>query len=163
MRWGGTSVLLHEGVHEEALHGVEVGDGLLVAAGGVGADGGEFEAVEGALAGQGLALVLGPDALLALRIVLADQDGQQRVVAKAVVVDEVFVAQAEAEDALLEQIGEGVLDEVGIAVVGEAAGELVDEVELGFDLAQEQAAGVGGDGVRRRSGQSRRGCPGAER
>ena len=38
------------------------------------------------------------------------------------------------------------LDEVGIAVIGEAAGELSNEVEAGFDLAEEQAAGVGGDG-----------------
>ena len=90
---GRDDVLLHEGVHEEPLHGVEVGHGLLVPAGGVGADGRKFETVEGALAGQGLALVAGPDALLALRIVLADQHGQERIVAKAVVVDEVFVAQ----------------------------------------------------------------------
>ena len=83
---------------------------------------------------------------LAVRIVLADQDGQQRVVAQAVVVDEVFVAEAEAEDALLEQIGQGVLDEFRIAVVGEAAGEWFEEAELGFDLTEEQAAGVGGDG-----------------
>jgi hypothetical protein len=62
------------------------------------------------------------------------------------VVVEVLVAQAQAEDALLEEFGEGVLDLVGVAVVGEAAGELVEEVELGLDLAQEQAAGVGGDG-----------------
>jgi hypothetical protein len=92
-------VLPDEGLDEEALHGVEVGHGLLVAALGVGADGGEFEAVESALAGQGLALVAGPDALPALRIVLADQDGQQRVVAKAIVVDEVFIAEAEADRA----------------------------------------------------------------
>ena len=62
---GRDELLLHEGVHEEALHGVEVGDGLLVAAGGVGADGGEFETIESAFAGQGLAFVSGPDALLA--------------------------------------------------------------------------------------------------
>jgi hypothetical protein len=31
-------------------------------------------------------------------------------------------------------------------VVGEAFGELVDEVELGFDFAEEQSSGIGGDG-----------------
>ena len=60
---------------------------------------------------------------------------------------EVFVAQAEAEDALLEQVEQGVFDEVGVAVIGEAVGELLDEVELGFDLAEQQPAGIGGDGA----------------
>src|SRR5205823_2614000 len=59
---------------------------------------------------------------------------------------EVLVAQAEAEDALREELREGVLDLVGVAVVAEAAGELVDEVELGLDLAEQQAAGFRGDG-----------------
>lgn len=85
------------------------------------------------------------DAVLALGIAFADEDGQQGVVAQAVLVVEVFVAQAQAEEALHEEFGEGVLDEVGVAVVAEAAGERLDEVELGFDLAEEQSAAVGGD------------------
>ena len=75
---------------------------------------------------------------------LIDEDGQERVVPQLVVIVEVFVAQAQPEDALLEEFGERVLDQVGVAVIGEAAGELFDEVEAAFDLAEEQAAGVGG-------------------
>jgi len=67
-------------------------------------------------------------------------------VAQGVVVVEVLITQAQAEDALPEQLRKGVLDEVGVAVVGEATGELLDEVEPGFDLAEEQSARVGGDG-----------------
>ena len=51
----GDDELRQEGLDEEALHGVGVGHDLLVAARAAGADGGEFEAVEGALAGQGFA------------------------------------------------------------------------------------------------------------
>src|SRR5581483_1350457 len=101
--------------------------------------------VEGALAGQGLAAVGRVAAALAGGVGLADEDGEQGVVAEGVVVEEVLVPQAQAEDALLEEVGEGVLDAVGVAVVGEAAGEALDEAELGLDLAEEQAAGVGGD------------------
>jgi hypothetical protein len=61
------------------------------------------------------------------------------------VVVAVFVAQAQAEDALLEEFGEGVRAAVGVAVIGAATGERVEEVELGFDRAEEQAAGVGRD------------------
>src|SRR5207302_7653666 len=125
--------------------GVEVADHLLVAAGGIGPDGGEFEAVERALAGQGLAAIPAADALLALGIFLADEDSEQRVVAELVMVVEVFVAEAQTEEALLEEFGQGVLDQLRVAVVGEAAGELLDEVELRFDLAEQQTARIGGD------------------
>jgi hypothetical protein len=36
---------------------------------------------------------------------------------------------------LLEPIDERMLDEFGIAMIGEAAGERGDKAELGFDLA----------------------------
>src|SRR5262245_9537954 len=65
--------------------------------------------------------------------------------AEAVVVVEVLVAQAEGENALLEEFGERVLHQVGVAVIGKAGGELVEEVELGLHLAQQEAAGIGGD------------------
>src|SRR5262249_49932538 len=99
-----------------------------------------------ALAGQRLALVLGAGAALPGGIVLADEDGEQGVVAELVMVVEVLVAQAQAEDALLEEVRQGVLDLVGVAVVPEAAGQLVEEVEPGLEFAEEQPAGIGGDG-----------------
>ena len=73
---------------------------------------------------------------------------------------EILVAEAEGEDALLEELGEGVLDAVGVAVVGEAGGELVDEVELGLDLAQKQGASVGGDGAAVEAGADGAGAEG---
>ncbi len=142
---GRDHVLLDEGFHEEALHGIEVGDDLFVATVGVGPDGREFEAVERALAGQGFALVAGTSALGAGGVGLIDEDSKQGIVTEAVVVVEVAVAEAQGEDALLEEVGEGVLDAIRVAVIGEAAGELIDKVELGFDLAEKESAGVGGD------------------
>src|SRR5262249_43066346 len=82
--------------------------------------------------------------------------------AQSVVVDEVFVAEAQAEDALLEEVVQGVFDEFGIAVVGEAAGELLDEAELGLDLAEEQSAAVGGDGAAVEAGDDFAGAEGLE-
>jgi len=120
---------------------------LFVAAGGVGPDGGEFEAVERALAGQRLATIACPSTLASRRVFLADQDGELRIVAETVVVVEIFVAQAEGEDALFEQLRERVLNQVGMPMIGETGSELVDEVELGFDLSQQEAAGIGGDGT----------------
>jgi hypothetical protein len=34
-----------------------------------------------------------------------------------------------------------------MAMIGETGSELVNEVELGFDLSQQEAAGIGGDGA----------------
>jgi hypothetical protein len=129
-------VLLEKGVEEEVLQAVHVSDDLLVAAVGVGADGGEFEAVEGTLAGEGLATVSGAEAVVAGRIVLADEDGEEGIETKSVVVVEVFVAEAEAEDALTEKVGKGVFNEVGVAMIGEAACEGVEEAEGVIDLAE---------------------------
>ena len=143
----GDQVLLHERLDEEGLHGVQMSHDLFVAAGGVGPDGGEFEAVERALASQSLATIACPSTLASRRVFLADQDGEQRIVAETVVVVEVFVAQAEGEDALFEQLRERVLNQVGMPMIGETGSELVDEVELGFDLSQQEAAGIGGDGT----------------
>jgi hypothetical protein len=137
-------MLLHESLHQKLLHGVEVSDNLFITAVGFGADRSEFEAVEGAFARQRFALIAA-QTLVAKRIFLADQDGEERIVAELIVVIVIFVAQAQAENALLEKFVEGVLDAFGITVIGETASELGHEAELGFDFAQEQAAGIGGD------------------
>jgi len=122
-----------------------VGDDLLVARAFVGVGGGEFESIESTLAGERLAAILGANAILAERIALADGDGEESVVAKSVVIDEVLVSQAEAEDALLEEIAEGMFEAVGMAIIGEAIGELIEEVEVFIEIAQEQGSRVGGD------------------
>ena len=58
---------------------------------------------------------------------------------------EVLVAQGQAVDPLGEQFLDGVLDEVGVAVVGEAGGELADDPGESLGLAEQQGAAVGGD------------------
>jgi hypothetical protein len=34
-----------------------------------------------------------------------------------------------------------------MAMISETGSEMVDEVELGFDFAQQESAGIGGDGT----------------
>ena len=58
---------------------------------------------------------------------------------------EVLVAQGEAVDPLGEQLGHGVLDEVGVAMVGEAGGELANDPGEALGLAEQQGTAVGGD------------------
>ena len=123
---------------------IRVGLDLPVVADGVG-DGTEFEAVEGALAGQGLAAILLVAAVLAEQVGVFAGGGQQRIGAQLVVVVEVFVAEGESQHTLAHHDGQRVLDEATLAGVAEATGEFVAEAEVAVGLAQQQHAAVAGE------------------
>jgi hypothetical protein len=86
-------------------------------------------------------------ARLAGGIGLADDGGQERITAEVVVVVEVLVAQRQGGDALGDQLLHGVFGEAGVAVVGEAGGELAEDAGESLGLAEQQGAAVGGDGA----------------
>ena len=99
-----------------------------------------LEPVEGRLAGQRRAAgATGGE--------LAHGRGQHRVVAQLIVVDQILVAQRQAEHALADQGGEAVLDLVRRAVIGEAGGEPPDQADRPVGGAQQQRPGVRGDGA----------------
>ena len=151
-----------ERLHEERVDVAMPGDDLLVAALGVGPHRRQFQAIERALARQRLASILAAATVLAGRIGLAHQHRQERIVAQGVVVVEVFVAQGQGEDPLGDQFVDGVLDQLGIAVVGEAGGESPENAGLGLHLPQQQAAGVRSDGPAVESGGDRPAAQGLE-
>ena len=62
-----------------------------------------------------------------------------------VVVVEVLVAERQGVDPRGDQVLDGVLDEVGVAVVGEAGGELTDDAGELLGLAEQRDAAVGGE------------------
>jgi hypothetical protein len=66
-------------------------------------------------------------------------------VAESIVIVEVFVAEAEPENALLEEGDESVFEAFGIAVIGETGREPIEQTEFGFDFAEQQRSRVGGD------------------
>jgi len=136
---------LQEERHEEPLDPVDVAGDLLVAAVGVGPDGGQLQPVEGALAGQRLTPIAGALPGGARGIELADDGGQQGITAEVVVVVEVFVAQGQGVDPLGHEVRQRVLDEVGLAVVGEAGGELADNGGEVLGRSEQQRAAVGGE------------------
>jgi hypothetical protein len=95
---------LEEEAHEEAFDVAGAAGDLLVAAPRVGADGGEFEAVQGAPTGRRLAPVASPQAGLTRGVVLTDDGGEQGVSAEVVVVAEVLVARRRGVDSLGEKL-----------------------------------------------------------
>jgi len=62
-----------------------------------------------------------------------------------VVVVKIFIAQRQAEHALLEEFFERVLDFLGITVIVEASRKFGQQSTGGLDLPQKQATGVGRD------------------
>ena len=76
---------------------------------------------------------------------LAGQDRQHRVVAELVVVDQVLVAERDAEHALADQRRDLVLDPLRHARVAEAGGEAPDQADRPVGGAEQQRAGVRGD------------------
>ena len=142
---GWLRVGLHKTVHEQAVHARGVSHDLLVTRLGVGIGGCELQAVEGARARQGLALVAREKAILPGGVLLADQHRQQRIQAQPIVVVEVLVAEREPKYPLRHQLPHAVLDRFRIAVVDKLLGEALDDACPGFDLPEQQSAAVGTD------------------
>jgi len=139
---GWKSVGLQEDLGEEPLDRTPIQGDLLVAALRTRPDRCEFQPVQGALAGQRLAAILRTTAVAPKRILLASQDGQQGIVSQIVVVVEVLVAEGEGVDALGDQFIHGVLNPIGVAVIGEAGRELGDDPGDPLRLSQQQSAAV---------------------
>ena len=97
-----------------------------------------FEAVQRALARQRRAAP-------APSLELARQQRQHRIVPQGVMVVEVLVSQGQPRDALRHQRVQGMLHKTRIAPVREAGGHPVEQTHGSVDLAQQQAARVGGD------------------
>lgn len=69
----------------------------------------------------------------------------KRIVAKVLVIVEIFVAGGKGEDALREQSALGMDDELGRAWIGDGSIESVEQSELSIGFAKEQDARIGGD------------------
>ena len=75
----------------------------------------------------------------------AGQHRHHRVVAQFVVVDQVLVAQRDADHALHHQRLYGVFDKFGVAAIGEAGGQTPGQADDPVGRAEQQRAGIRGD------------------
>ena len=64
---------------------------------------------------------------------------------------EILVAEGDAKDALGDEAAQAVPDPLGVAVIGEAVRHLAKKRQVPPDPAQQQGAGIGSDGGRRRN------------
>jgi hypothetical protein len=81
----------------------------------------------------------------AVRLQLAGEHGQHRIVPQVVVVDEVLVAERDAEHPLADRGGQPMLDPVRAAGVAEARREPPDQADGPICRPEQQRAGIRGD------------------
>ena len=62
---------------------------------------------------------------------LVEHCRQRRIVAQLIVIDQVLVAEREPEDALAQQVGNGVGDAIGQPQIAEAFGQPIGQPEVG--------------------------------
>lgn len=136
---------LEEEGDEEVFDVASAADDLLVSTLAVGTDGGEFETVERALSGQGLAAISGPYSGHSGGIAFANDGGEPGVASEVVVVVEILVTQGQAVDPLGEQFLNSVFNEVGVAMIGETVCKLSDDAGELLGFAKQQCAVIGSD------------------
>ncbi|HEV7222464.1 MAG TPA: hypothetical protein VGN42_07170 [Pirellulales bacterium] len=73
---------------------------------------------------------------MAGRVSASHEYGQQRIAPQFVVIVDVFIAQAEAVDALRQQFFGREFDQFGIAMISKAGGESTDDARPLFDFPQ---------------------------
>lgn len=129
-------------LEQQLVDALELAADLRVAVGAVGC---ALEPIQGGLAGQRLAAVPLTLAIFSLQVTLAGQQRQHGVVAQLVVVVEIFVAQRDGVDALLDQLGDAVLDAFGITMIFKAAGQSFEQTQPPLDLAQQHCSALGAD------------------
>lgn len=76
---------------------------------------------------------------------LVEHGSECRIVAQRVVVDQVLVAECDAEDALAQEISYGVADGSAKAKIGEARGEPTSEPRRPIGRGQQHHAAIRGD------------------
>lgn len=107
------------------------------------ARGTEFEPIEGGFSCQGDALIERVFTAGASQIGLSTSCREQRIVAQLIVIIEVFVAQGEAQNTLLEESLQWVLNEFLVARIVETSREFLENPHRASRLAQEKHATVG--------------------
>ena len=73
---------------------------------------------------------------------LVQHRGERRIVAQRVVVDQILIAEREAEDALAQQIGHRVRDGVGNAKIAESSGQPIAEPDRSVGRAEQHRTTV---------------------
>src|ERR1700728_1081840 len=76
---------------------------------------------------------------------MVGQDLPERIVAKALVIVEVFVPSGDAKDALGQQCGLGMDGECGVTRIGNDLVEGGNETEIVVGFPKKERAGIGGD------------------
>ena len=106
---------------------------------------GQLQPVERGGAGQGHAPVLRPDPIHSQRVAFVARNGQQRIQPQPRMVIEIFIPQGQAIEPLIQELFDGVIHPLRLAVVVEAGRQTAGQAQPAVDLAQQEHAGIHGE------------------
>ena len=144
--WRRFSMGLEKDLHQQAIHCRLVHRDLLVAFLLAHRFSRQLQAIQRALARQGLALVALPRPARSRRIGLLCQHRQHRILPKLIVVVQIFIPQRQPVHPLAHQLLHRVLDPLRLPMVRKTSRKLGDDPRALLHLAQQQPPRVAGDG-----------------
>ena len=78
---------------------------------------------------------------------MSEHGSERRIVAQLIVIDQILVAEREGEDALAQQVGDGVGDAVGQPQIAEAFGQPIGQPDRAVGGTEQQRTTVRRDGA----------------
>jgi hypothetical protein len=127
-------VRIEEYIHPQPLDGFGLGSDLVIAAHALARM--QLQAIERALAGERCAVAS------TLRLKLAQQSTEHRIVAQTLMVVEVFIPQRYPKHALPDQRSDRMLDQLRIARIDKAARQSIDQSDRFIRAPQQQRSGI---------------------
>ena len=76
---------------------------------------------------------------------LLNQHRQQGIIPQLLVIVQIFISQGQPIDSLGHQLLYRMFDQIGIPIIGEAGGKLVEDPNALLDLPQQQTTAIAGD------------------
>lgn len=104
-----------------------------------------FNAMQRAFPGQWLASIRLTSSILPRGIGLADDRRKQLIRSQFIMVIQIFVPLDQPDNSLTDQLRYGMVNQLRIAIIGEAFSELFQNSGLGFDRLDKKGSGITGD------------------
>ena len=129
-------------IDQQVGQAVQIGDDLAIRRLGIGSHLGQLQPIQRTLTGHRHATVGFPASFLAFQILLANASGDQRVGPQQIVINQIFVSQAETINPLSDEIEYRMFGQILITMIGKTVSIPFQHAKHAIDLSDEGHAAV---------------------